>query len=78
MPPVPHAPINSIIRGGKPNVTTLKKAGPKATRESVLQAMSTLGRVDLGGYVLNVSPTSRHGSTMVDLTILSRGDRFVQ
>jgi ABC-type branched-subunit amino acid transport system substrate-binding protein len=81
----------TALNGGKLNYTSLesciaaktlllalKKAGPKPTRESVLQAMSTLGHVDLGGYVLNFSPTSRHGSTMVELTILSRGNRFVQ
>lgn len=72
-----YTSLESCI-AAKTLVLALKKAGPKATRESVLQAMSTLGRVDLGGYVLNFSPANRHGSTMVDLTILSRGNRFVQ
>lgn len=72
-----YTSLESCI-AAKTLLLALKKAGPKATRESVLQAMGTLGRVDLGGYVLNFSPTSRHGSTMVDLTILSRGNRFVQ
>ena len=40
--------------------------------------MGSLGRLDLNGYSLTYSPTSRHGSTMVELTILSRGNRFVQ
>jgi hypothetical protein len=34
--------------------------------------------VDLGGYVVNFTPASRQGSTMVELTILSRGNRLVQ
>jgi branched-chain amino acid transport system substrate-binding protein len=53
-------------------------AQTKPTREGVLQAMGSLGRLDLNGYSLTYSPTSRHGSTMVELTILSRGNRFVQ
>lgn len=59
-------------------VMALKKAGPQPTRESVLQAMGTLGRLDLHGYTLSFGPNQRHGSTWVDLTILSRGNRFVQ
>ena len=59
-------------------VHALKKAGPKVTRESLLQAMGSLGRVDLNGYSLTYSPTSHHGSTWVELTMLSRGNRFVQ
>jgi hypothetical protein len=40
--------------------------------------MGSLGRVDLNGYSITYSPTSRHGSTWVKLTMLSRGNRFVQ
>jgi len=72
-----YTSLESCI-AAKTLLLALKKAGPKPTREGVLQAMGTLGRVDLGGYALNFSPTNRHGSTMVDLTILSRGNRFVQ
>ena len=59
-------------------VNALKKAGPKVTRESLLQTMGTLGRVDMNGYTLTYSPTNHHGSTWVELTMLSRGNRFVQ
>lgn len=59
-------------------VTALKKAGPQPTRESLLQAMGTLGRQDLHGYTLTFGPNQRHGSSWVELTILSRGNRFVQ
>jgi hypothetical protein len=40
--------------------------------------MGSIGRLDLGGFSLNYSPTSHHGSNWVELTILSRGNRFVQ
>jgi branched-chain amino acid transport system substrate-binding protein len=59
-------------------VLALKKAGPKATRESVLAAMGSLGRVDLNGFVLNYANGSHNGSNWVDLAILSRGNRFMQ
>jgi len=59
-------------------VAALKKAGPKLTRESVLQAMGTLGRIDLGGYPVQYAPNKHQGSSWVELTMLSRGNRFVQ
>ena len=59
-------------------VAALKKAGPQATREGILQAMGSLGRLDLGGYSLQFSPARHHGSSWVELTMLSRGNRFVQ
>lgn len=59
-------------------VAALKKAGPNPTRESVLQSMANLGRVDLQGYALTFGPGQRHGSNWVELTILSRGNRYVQ
>jgi ABC-type branched-subunit amino acid transport system substrate-binding protein len=72
-----YTSLESCI-AAKVMVAALKKAGPKYSRESVLQAMASLGRVDLGGYVVNFTPASRQGSTMVELTILSRGNRLVQ
>lgn len=72
-----YTSLESCI-AAKALVAALKKAGPKPTRESVLQAMGTLGRLDLNGYALNFGPNQRHGSSMVELTILSRGNRFVQ
>jgi branched-chain amino acid transport system substrate-binding protein len=64
--------------GAKVLVEALKKAGPQVTRASLLQAMGNLGRLDLKGFSLNFGPGQRHGSNWVELTILSRGNRFVQ
>lgn len=72
-----YTSLESCI-AAKALLLALKKAGPRATRETVLQAMGTLGRVDLGGYVLNFANGNHHGSQWVDLTMLSRGNRFVQ
>lgn len=81
----------TALNGGKLNYTSLesciaaktlllalKRAGNNPTRDSVLQAMGSLGRVDLGGFVLDFSAGNHHGSQWVDLTMLSRGNRFVQ
>jgi branched-chain amino acid transport system substrate-binding protein len=72
-----YTSLESCI-AAKALLLALKKAGPRATRETVLQAIATLGRVDLGGYVLNFTNGNHHGSQWVDLTMLSRGNRFVQ
>jgi len=72
-----YTALESCI-AAKTLVLALRRAGPKPTRESLLHAMSTLGHVDLGGYVMNFSPATRQGSNWVDLTILSRGDRYVR
>ena len=72
-----YTSLESCI-AAKALVEALKKAGPKPTRESVLHAMGSLGRLDLKGYTLTFGPNQRHGSSWVELTILSRGNRFVQ
>lgn len=59
-------------------VQALKKAGGNFTRAGILQAMASIGRVDLNGYTLDYSGDQRHGSHWVELTILSRGNRFVR
>ena len=59
-------------------VAALKKAGPQPTREGILQAMGAVGRIDLGGYAMQFSPTQHQGSNWVELTMLSRGNQFVK
>jgi branched-chain amino acid transport system substrate-binding protein len=53
-------------------VMALKKAGATPTRASVRQALEGLGQINLGGYLLNFSPTNHVGSRFVDLTVVSR------
>lgn len=71
-----YTTLESCI-AAKALVEALKKAGPKVTREGLLQAMGSLGRLDLGGFSLQFSPKQRQGSQWVELTILARGNRFV-
>ena len=72
-----YTSLESCI-AANPLLAAIRKAGPKPTREGILQAMGSLGRIDLGGFSLTYSPTSHHGSNWVELTMLSRGNRFVQ
>lgn len=72
-----HTSLESCI-DAKVLLAAMKRATPKITRESILQSMGTLGRVDLGGYSVNYTPGNHQGSNWVELTILSRGKRFVQ
>ncbi len=57
-------------------VEGLRRAGPKPSRASLHQALDNLGRVDLGGLVLNFSPTDHTGLDFADLSIIGTGGRF--
>ena len=73
-----YTSLESCI-AAKALVAALKKAGVKAaSREAVLAAAGSAGRLDLGGFVLSFQPGNHNGSSWVDLTMLSRGNRYVQ
>jgi ABC-type branched-subunit amino acid transport system substrate-binding protein len=72
-----YTSLESCI-AAKTLVVALRRAGPKPTRSAILHAAGTLGHVDLGGYAMNFAPTNHNGSDHVELTILSRGNRYVQ
>jgi branched-chain amino acid transport system substrate-binding protein len=59
-------------------VEGLKRAGKSPTREKLVDAMEDMGRVDLGGFVINYSPTNHNGSQFVDLTIVSKNGKFMR
>ena len=58
-------------------VEGLKKAGRNLTRESLVEAMAAMGTVDLGGFKVNYSPTNHNGSSFVELTIVTKGGKFL-
>lgn len=72
-----YTSLESCI-AAKALVAILKKVTGNPTRDAILKAASTLGRVDFGGYTVSYGPGQQNGSTWVELTILSRGNRFVQ
>ena len=57
-------------------VEGLKRAGKNPTRESLVDGMASMGKIDLGGFTVNYTPTNHNGSNYVDLTIISSGGKF--
>jgi ABC-type branched-subunit amino acid transport system substrate-binding protein len=59
-------------------VEGLKKAGKNLNRESLAEAMSNMGTVDVGGFKVTYSHDNHLGSSFVDLTIITRGGKFMR
>lgn len=59
-------------------VEGLRRAGKKLDRESFIKAMESLDPYDAGGFKVAYSPENHSGSRFVDLTIISRGEKFVR
>jgi branched-chain amino acid transport system substrate-binding protein len=55
----------------------LKRAGKNPTRESLVTAFESL-KLDLGGFQVGYSPTTRTGSEFVDLTMISKNGKFIR
>ena len=55
----------------------LRRAGNNPTRDSLLTALESLQRHDLGGYVVNFSARDHRGSSFVELSMLT-GDGKVR
>lgn len=48
----------------------LNRAGPKATRESLIAGLDSLGRQTLGSFKIRLSPTEHVASAIVELSML--------
>lgn len=57
-------------------VEGLRRAGKNPTRESLVDGLASMGKVDLGGFTVNYTPTNHNGSSFVDLTIISGSGKF--
>ena len=60
------------------NVLTdaLKRAGRAVTREGLIRALEDTKRLDLGGYLVELSPTRHSSGKLVDLLILDSQGKF--
>lgn len=67
--------LESFI-AAKATVEAIRKAGPKLTRESFMQALDGMSNFDAGGYVLSFSPSNHNGSSYVELTIIGKDGSF--
>ncbi len=59
-------------------VEGLRRAGRKLTREGFVHAMEGIQDYDVGGFKVTYGPGNRSGSKFVDLTIISRDQKFVR
>ena len=62
--------------GAKVLVEGIRRAGANPTRESVLKSLNNIQNLDIGGFVVDFSPTNHNGSKFVELTAISRAGRF--
>ena len=56
----------------------LRRAGRKLDRETFIRAMETMTEYDVGGFKVSYGPDNHNGSKFVDLTIISKDQRFVR
>jgi ABC-type branched-subunit amino acid transport system substrate-binding protein len=57
-------------------VTALRLAGKNTTPDGIVNALETAGDIDLGGFRVQYSRTSRAGSSYVDTVLARRDGRF--
>src|SRR3569832_1633924 len=59
-------------------VEGLRRAGRNLTRDSFIRGMESINKTDLGGIMINYSPTDHIGSDYVDLTMINKEGRFIR
>ena len=53
-------------------VEAIRRAGANPTRESLLKALDSIRNFDVGGYIVDFSPSNHNGSKFVELTAINR------
>src|SRR5258706_10169998 len=59
-------------------VEGLRRAGPKPTRETLIAGLESMQRYDMGGVDVTYGPELRTGTAYIDITIISKSDKFVR
>jgi branched-chain amino acid transport system substrate-binding protein len=54
-------------------VEVLRRAGPNPTPAGIVSTIERMGAVDIGGYQLNFDSNHHHGSSFVEITMVSAG-----
>lgn len=57
-------------------VEAIRRAGRTVNRETLSAALASVSNYDTGGYVVNFGPQGRHGSSFVELAVISKTGRF--
>lgn len=56
----------------------LRRAGPDLTREKFIAALETINLASYDiGFPVNFSPTNHNGSTFVDMTVITKNEKFL-
>lgn len=61
---------------GRLTAEVLARTGDLPSRESFLNALTTTGKFDIGGFVLSYGPGDNRGSEQVFLTVIQKGDIY--
>ena len=67
--------LESFI-GAKVLVEAIRRAGANPTREGVMKALDSMQSFNVGGYVVDFTPTNHNGSKFVELTAIGKAGRF--
>ncbi|RKT59472.1 amino acid/amide ABC transporter substrate-binding protein (HAAT family) [Azonexus fungiphilus] len=59
-------------------VEGLRRAGRDLSRDKLISSLESISNVDFGGYRVNYSPTARHGSRFVELTVIGPGGKVLR
>lgn len=78
----PEEPVNFLslegYAGAKITVEALKRAGPNPTRAKVINALKSMGELDLGGVSVRYNAKQRIGWRGVDLTIIGATGKLIR
>ncbi len=58
-------------------VEGIRRAGANPTRESLLKALDSIRNFDVGGYIVDFSPSNHNGSKFVELTSINSEGKIV-
>jgi len=75
--PLSYATLEGFV-AAKLLTEGLRRTGPNPTRAKLMNALSGLKNYDLGGIVVDYSPTDRTGTQFVELTVLSKDGKIVR
>jgi len=59
-------------------VEGLRRTGNDLTREKFINAMEQIRDYDVGGFTVTFTPTDHSGSRFVELTVISKDERFLR
>jgi ABC-type branched-subunit amino acid transport system substrate-binding protein len=74
--PPSHLTLEGFI-AAKTLVEAVRRAGPGLTRASIVAALQRMGRLDLKGFVVDLSPAGRTES-FVDIAMIRRNGGLLQ